>query len=124
MGQASVLEDRQLALGAGITLQPEWIVPSCCTQLLSPALTCSVLGSLKRADGGALVVPEVGLDLCPEKDMPVSHGLPRKTGQVLLHSCSPLCAFGRLFVCKWHRWPECLLKGCRKVGQGKRVRLG
>lgn len=97
MGQASFLEDRQLALGRGITLQPEWIVPSCCTQLLSPALTCNVLGSLKRADGGALVVPEVALDLCPEKDMPVSHGLPRKTGEVL-HSCSPLRAFGRLFV--------------------------
>lgn len=108
MGQAPFLEDPQLALGRGIALQPEWIVPSCCTQLLSPAPTCSVLGSLKRADGGALVVPEVALDLCLEKDMPSAMGYQRKLGRfffipavrfVLLAGCLSVGGTNGLNVC-------------------------
>lgn len=46
--------------------------------------TCSVLvkgllGPLRRADRGTLVVPEVALDLCPEKNKALRHGVLRES---------------------------------------------
>lgn len=44
---------------------------------------CSVLvegliGTLKTTDGGALVVPEVALDICFREDEPFSCGVPKE----------------------------------------------
>lgn len=77
-----------------------------------------LLGPLKRADGGALVVSDATLGLCPERDEPLNCGVPEGHWACLSSFLQgAFCRCRVLFGCRWYRWPGCLLKTC-SAGQG------
>lgn len=58
-----------------------------------------LLGTRKRTDEGALVVPEVALDMCLREDEPFNRGVPKENGVSFIPAVSFVPSAGPL-------WPE------------------
>ena len=56
---------------------PPAVISSSGLQVCS-VLVEGLLGTLKRRDGGAMVAPEVALDMCLRKDEPFNRGVPQE----------------------------------------------
>jgi len=83
---------------------PPTVISSSLLQVYS-VLVEGLLGTLKRTDGGAQVVPEVALDRCVrEDDEPSHHGVPKKNwGYPSSFLQLSLSLWQVLFGQRWHR---------------------